>query len=167
MCCNSAKEIRLRVEVVCVPNSFRKGTGPDPNLHVMSVPVVDLAPQADFSPHDVFLVLVVLNATGNILVVQIKPGNVASIPDSEVVPHAHIEIKRSVVRNHHLLIGMWVSPAPPMDNVSLFDFDVRVHPVHRSLFGIKLLDNLMLLPSVVSLDLLLFDVLELDKFRLV
>ncbi len=51
-----------------------------------------------------------------------------------------------------------------MNDVAIFDFDLAVHPVHWSLFGIKFLDDLVLFSAVLSFDFIILDLLKLDEF---
>ena len=55
-----------------------------------------------------------------------------------------------------------------MHDVALLDLDVvGVHPVYKFFGGVQLLQNLMLLLSIVPLNLLLRDALFQDEFGLV
>lgn len=54
-----------------------------------------------------------------------------------------------------------------MDDIACLDINLRVHPVHWGLFGIKFFDNFMLFSSIVSFNVLLLDIFLFDKLCLV
>ena len=96
----------------------------------MGVPIIDLTPQTHFRPDDILLILVPLNIPGNMLVMQIHPRQIITIRHTIIVPYTHIKIKRTIVREHDLVLGRRVAPAPPMDNIALFNVNETVQPVH-------------------------------------
>ena len=65
----SPEKVRLRIKVIRIPRSFGKSTRSDPNFGVMSVLIVDLTPQTYFGTNHIFLIIIPLNISGNVLVV--------------------------------------------------------------------------------------------------
>jgi hypothetical protein len=101
------------------------------------------------------------------LVEQIQPSGIASVVHGEIVSHSHVEVVRPVVGNDDWVFGLRLSSSPPVDDVSLFDVDPAVHPVHGNFIDIEFFEDLVLFSSIVPLDLsltcktLLFDELGL------
>jgi hypothetical protein len=134
---------------------------------MMGVPIIDLTPQTHFRPDDILLILVPLNIPGNMLVMQIHPRQIISIRYTIIVPDTHIKIKRSIVREHDLVFCGRITSAPPVDDVALFNVNETVQPVHWGFGRVQLLDDLVLLSTVLALDLMLLDFLLLDELCLV
>jgi hypothetical protein len=132
MICYPAEEIRFDVEILGVPHFFSECRGSYPYLCVMSVLVINLAPQTHLSAKHVVFVRIRRCHFANILIVQIHPSDIAAIAHSIVVSHSHIKVERSILRNNNLFFSVRQSPSPPMNNISLLDLNViGVHPIHR------------------------------------
>lgn len=163
MSSQSPEKPRFGIDVLRVPHSLSKRTRPNPYFHVVRVPLVDLAPQANLSPQHILLVLVIGNVSGNVLIMQVKPCNVIPVIHTKIVSHSHVQVKRSIIRDDNWVFGLRVSSSPPVNNVAFFDLNLTVHPVHGCLFGVKVLNDLVLFSSVVSFNLMFLDFLQFDK----
>ena len=50
-----------------------------------------------------------------------------------------------------------------MDNVALFNINLTIHPVHRSLFRVEFLYDFVLFSAVLSFNFMVLDLLQLDE----
>lgn len=98
---------------------------------MMGISVVNLTPQTNLGPQDIFFVLIALNTPCNVLVVEIKPGCIASIANTKIVSYTHIKIERAIVGNNNWIISTGIPSTPPVNNVSFLDINLGIHPVHR------------------------------------
>jgi hypothetical protein len=64
---------------------------------MVGVPVVDFAPKTDLCAKNVFLVVIVLDVSTDVLIVKVKPCDVISVTDTEVVANPHIEVEWAIV----------------------------------------------------------------------
>lgn len=61
------------------PSPLSEGTSPDPDLHMMHVLVAQFAPETHLRTEYFVLVVVVLNESADVLVVEVHPGLVVSV----------------------------------------------------------------------------------------
>lgn len=135
---------------------------------MMNVLIVQLTPETYFCADNIFLVVVVLDHPIDVNVIEVQPSLVISVGDTEVVAHSHIEIKRTILGNDHLMLGSRHTSAPPLNYVSLLHLNVVcIHPVHKFLSRVQICQNLMLLAPVVAFNLLLPDPLLCQELGLI
>ena len=158
MSSNPSEEIRLCVKSPNIPYSLGEGTRSNPNLHMVSVSIIHLTPETHFSSNYIVFIIIVFYIFTNILIVKIEPCYISSIVYSKVISHSHIKIKRSIIGNNYFLISFGHSSTPPMNNISLFDINFGIHPIHWSFVFLKIFYNLMLFFPIVSLYLIRFNI---------
>lgn len=96
---NPAQHVRLGEVLLEGPSPLGEGTSPDPYLHVMHVFVAQFAPETHLRAKYFVLVIVVLDESADVLVVEVHPSLVVPVGDSEVVSHTHVEVEGAVLRD--------------------------------------------------------------------
>lgn len=163
MRCYSSKEVGFGWMLLFRPSSLSNWRSSDPHFKMGCVLVANLCPKCNFSTKHIIFVLVIAHHFGNILVVKVKPCGITSIWDSKIITHSHIQVKWTIVRNDNWIVSLWKSGTPPMYNVSLFNVNFTIHPIHRNFVGVDFFDYSMLLAAIMSLYLVGSDILSIKK----
>jgi hypothetical protein len=161
---NSAQHVGFGHKITYVPDTFSEGTRSDPYLHVVDVLVAELAPKTDLRTENVVPVFIALDHVTDVQVVQVHPGLIVSIGDSEIIADSHIEVEGAVLGNNDGVFGGRKASAPPMHHICGFKlYVVVVHPIHKGLIGVHLVQHLMLFLAIVNFNVALSDALHLDE----
>ena len=97
------------------------------------------------------------------IIMKVQPGQIVPITDSKVVADSHVQIIWTVIWYDNRVWSIWFTWSPPMNNISFFDFNHTIHPIHWCFWWIQLFDYFMLFSSIVSFNLVLLYVFQSYK----
>ena len=134
-----------------IPESLAQDAGPDPNLLVLGVVVVEFTPHTSLAADHVHSLYVRVER------VYLPPGDVGAIGEELSVANSNIQIKQVVHRQNHLVLppfqGIHVlASSPPLDHIVAlhWQIDMFVRPVYGFLLGSYFPPNFLLSLPVVG-----------------